>query len=244
MRSEPGCTRRTTTTQRGAWCANRDPTRVSPTATRSEPSTRSAERSASATTTGAARRSQLEPRLRRPDHDAHGHARPLAVPHRGRRWQSAPRDRSVARRHDAIRLRLDRSPQPHPGRHRRRVDRRLRRARVSHALVGCGRWSLDLHAQFARRDRRVDRRKGRSFTAGYDELGRRVSRTELEGTSTWTWGSSAASRNIGRLQSKAGPGYSESLTYDGSVASARARSGRTRATSTTTRTTRSARSTR
>ena len=95
-------------------------------------------------------RSQLEPHLRRPDHDTHGHTRPLAVPHRGRRWQSASRDRSVARRHDPLRLRLVRSPQPHPGCHRRRVDRRLRCARVPHAVVGCGRWSLDLHAQFAR----------------------------------------------------------------------------------------------
>ena len=57
--------------------------------------------------------------------------------------------------------------------------------------------------------------KGRSFSAAYDTLGRRVSRTESEGTSTWTWGSSATARNIGRLQSKAGPGYSESLAYDG-----------------------------
>jgi RHS repeat-associated protein len=57
--------------------------------------------------------------------------------------------------------------------------------------------------------------KGRSFSAAYDKLGRRVSRTESEGTSTWTWGSSAAARNVGRLQSKAGPGYSESLAYDG-----------------------------
>ena len=57
--------------------------------------------------------------------------------------------------------------------------------------------------------------KGRSFSTAYDTLGRRVSRTESEGTSSWTWGSSAAARNIGRLQSKAGPGYSESLVYDG-----------------------------
>jgi RHS repeat-associated protein len=57
---------------------------------------------------------------------------------------------------------------------------------------------------------------GRSFTASYDVLGRRVARTDSEGTSTWTWGSSAAARNIGRLQSKAGLGYMESLAYDGS----------------------------
>ncbi len=58
-------------------------------------------------------------------------------------------------------------------------------------------------------------RKGSRSAAAYDALGRRVSRTEPEGTSTWTWGSSAAARNIGRLQSKAGLGYAESLTYDG-----------------------------
>ena len=56
---------------------------------------------------------------------------------------------------------------------------------------------------------------GRSFAATYDALGRRVSRTEPEGTSTWTWGSSAAARNVGRLQSKAGLGYAEALAYDG-----------------------------
>ncbi len=56
---------------------------------------------------------------------------------------------------------------------------------------------------------------GRSFTAAYDVLGRRVSRTEPEGTSSWTWGSSAAARNVGRLQSKSGLGYTESLGYDG-----------------------------
>ncbi len=56
---------------------------------------------------------------------------------------------------------------------------------------------------------------GRSFAAAYDVLGRRVSRTEPEGTSTWTWGSSAAARNIGRLQAKSGLGYSEALNYDG-----------------------------
>ncbi len=56
---------------------------------------------------------------------------------------------------------------------------------------------------------------GRSFAAAYDVLGRKVSRTEPEGTSTWTWGSSAAARNVGRLQSKTGLGYAESLAYDG-----------------------------
>lgn len=56
--------------------------------------------------------------------------------------------------------------------------------------------------------------KGQSFSASYDSLGRLVSRTEPEGTSTYTWGTSAASRNIGRLASKVGPGYGESYAYD------------------------------
>ena len=47
-----------------------------------------------------------------------------------------------------------------------------------------------------------------------DPLGRLVSRTEPEGISTFTWGASAASRNIGRLVSKTAPGYGESYAYD------------------------------
>jgi RHS repeat-associated protein len=56
--------------------------------------------------------------------------------------------------------------------------------------------------------------KGQAFHAGYDLLGRPVSRTEPEGTSTWTWGTSAPARNIGRLASKVGLGYGESYGYD------------------------------
>lgn len=48
----------------------------------------------------------------------------------------------------------------------------------------------------------------------FDALGRITQRTEAEGATTWTWGTSAASFNIGQLASVAGPGYSESLTYD------------------------------
>jgi len=56
--------------------------------------------------------------------------------------------------------------------------------------------------------------KSQSFGAGYDGLGRMTSRTEPEGTSNWTWGTVAASHNIGRLQAVTGPGYAEGLAYD------------------------------
>jgi RHS repeat-associated protein len=56
--------------------------------------------------------------------------------------------------------------------------------------------------------------KGQTTSFAYDKLGRPTSRSEAEGTATWTWGTSSTARNIGRLQSVSGPGYSESLTYD------------------------------
>ena len=56
--------------------------------------------------------------------------------------------------------------------------------------------------------------KGQAFSLAYDALGRVTSRTEPEGTSTWTWGSSAASRNIGRLVAANGYGYAETYAYD------------------------------
>jgi RHS repeat-associated protein len=56
--------------------------------------------------------------------------------------------------------------------------------------------------------------KGQSFSATYDDLGRLVSRTEPEGTSTWTWGTSAAARNVGQLQSRSGHGFAETRSYD------------------------------
>ena len=48
----------------------------------------------------------------------------------------------------------------------------------------------------------------------YDKLGRITKRVAPDGTSTWTWGKTAAKDDIGRLVAAAGPGYSEALTYD------------------------------
>jgi RHS repeat-associated protein len=48
----------------------------------------------------------------------------------------------------------------------------------------------------------------------YDALGRTTQRIETEGTTTWTWGTSAASHEIGRLKQVAGPGDTDTNTYD------------------------------
>jgi RHS repeat-associated protein len=58
--------------------------------------------------------------------------------------------------------------------------------------------------------------KLQSTTTNYDRLGRLTKRTEPEGVSTWTWGSSAAAHEIGRLRSVTGYGgaYAEVRGYD------------------------------
>ena len=57
--------------------------------------------------------------------------------------------------------------------------------------------------------------KGKVAQFSYDPLGRVTQRTDADGTSTWTWGASAASRNVGRVAALSTPGYSEAFTYDG-----------------------------
>jgi RHS repeat-associated protein len=60
--------------------------------------------------------------------------------------------------------------------------------------------------------------KSQATTFVYDLLGRPATRTESEGTSTWTWGTladnTASNKYVGRLKSLTGPGYAESFTYD------------------------------
>lgn len=60
--------------------------------------------------------------------------------------------------------------------------------------------------------------KNQNFTVTYDALSRPLIRTESDLTTTWTWGNTAASYNIGKLASVTGassPGtYSEAYTYD------------------------------
>lgn len=55
---------------------------------------------------------------------------------------------------------------------------------------------------------------GNSFTLAYDALSRLTSRTEDEGTTTFTWGTSSANYNIGQLASVAMANYAEALSYD------------------------------
>ena len=61
--------------------------------------------------------------------------------------------------------------------------------------------------------------KNQTTTFSYDAVGRPYQRVEAEGTSTWTWGAlsdnTATNKYVGRLKSVTGPGYGESLVYDG-----------------------------
>jgi len=64
--------------------------------------------------------------------------------------------------------------------------------------------------------------KTQSFSETYDALSRPLTRTEPDLFTQWTWGSSASSHNVGKLQSECtgtgtactSAGYSESETYD------------------------------
>lgn len=56
--------------------------------------------------------------------------------------------------------------------------------------------------------------RGQTTTYTYDLLGRVVQRSEPEGLTTWTFGDSAAARNIGALASVSAPGFLESYAYD------------------------------
>lgn len=60
--------------------------------------------------------------------------------------------------------------------------------------------------------------KGQAFGQSYDLLGRRLTRSEPEGLSSWVWGqtsdNTSTSRYADRLKSVSGYGYSEVLTYD------------------------------
>ena len=84
--------------------------------------------------------------------------------------------------------------------------------KTSHRDADLGPWTFTWNALgelVSQRDA-----KAQTSTFAHDLLGRRIRRTEKEGTTTWSWGASSASRNVGRLVSVSGPGYSESYAYD------------------------------
>jgi len=56
--------------------------------------------------------------------------------------------------------------------------------------------------------------KAQTLTMTYDQLSRPLTRVEPEGTTTWTWGTSAVAHEIGRLSTLSGPGYAEAYAYD------------------------------
>ena len=85
--------------------------------------------------------------------------------------------------------------------------------RLSISDMDRGTWTWTRNAlgeTTARRDA-----KGQVVRFEYDPLGRVTKRIAPDGTSSWTWGNSAAKHDIGRLASLAGPGYAENFTYDG-----------------------------
>ena len=75
-----------------------------------------------------------------------------------------------------------------------------------------GRWTYDYFPLGEIRSQTNAR--GQKTTYTYDKLSRAVSRVEPEGTTTWTWGTSASSRNIGNLASVSAPGFTESYQCD------------------------------
>lgn len=55
---------------------------------------------------------------------------------------------------------------------------------------------------------------GQNFSMTFDALSRPATRTEPDNATTWTWGTSAAANNIGRLESVASTGHSEAYDFD------------------------------
>jgi len=75
-----------------------------------------------------------------------------------------------------------------------------------------GQWTYDYLPLGELRSQVNPRGQATSFT--YDRLSRPLTRTEPEGTTTWTWGNNAASRNVGSLAMVSSPGFQESYQYD------------------------------
>ncbi len=92
----------------------------------------------------------------------------------------------------------------------------LRGMKVSQADAALGQWTFTPNALgelVAQRDA-----LGQQVAYTYDLLSRPLTRSEPEGTTTWTWGlpadNTASSRVAGRLRQVVGPGYAEQYVYD------------------------------
>ena len=89
-------------------------------------------------------------------------------------------------------------------------DLRGRRASISDVDAGLRRFQYtpfgDLKSETNAR--------GQTATFAYDRISRPMTRQELEGTTTWTWGRSPGARNVGGLQSVASPGFQATYAYD------------------------------
>jgi RHS repeat-associated protein len=75
-----------------------------------------------------------------------------------------------------------------------------------------GHWTFDYFPSGELRSQTNARGQVASFT--YDRLSRPLSRSEPEGTTTWSWGTSVANRNVGALAAVSSPGFHEAYVYD------------------------------
>jgi RHS repeat-associated protein len=89
-------------------------------------------------------------------------------------------------------------------------DQRGRRSSVSDVDAGLRRFEYTPFGDL----RSETNARGQTTTLAYDRISRPMTRQELEGTTTWTWGRTPGSRNIGGLQNVSSPGFQATYAYD------------------------------
>lgn len=88
----------------------------------------------------------------------------------------------------------------------------LRGFRRSLSDPNAGFWTFDYWPAGELRSQRSPRGDVTSYA--YDRSSRPITRDEPEGRTTWTWGASVASRNVGALAAVSSPGFQETYQYD------------------------------